>query len=64
MLWIMATVFPVLSISSWSALDDGEGILANAATHKIELITWTLLNLWGQSPPPAGISRSMKSRGE
>jgi hypothetical protein len=46
-LWIMATVFPVLSISSWSALDGGEGILANAATHKSQLITWTLLNLVG-----------------
>ncbi len=46
-LWIMATVFPVLSISSWAALDDGDGILANAATHKSQLIAWTLLNLVG-----------------
>jgi uncharacterized protein DUF4386 len=46
-LWIMATVFPVLSILPWSALDDGEGILANAATHKSQLITWALLNLVG-----------------
>lgn len=46
-LWIMATVFPVLSISAWSTLDDGGGILANAATHKSQLITWTLLNLVG-----------------
>ena len=46
-LWIMATVFPASSISPWSALDDGEGILANAATHKNQLITWALLNLVG-----------------
>ena len=46
-LWIMATVFPVSSIVPWSALDDGEGILANAATHKSQLITWALLNLAG-----------------
>jgi hypothetical protein len=46
-LWIMATVFPALSIVPWSALDDGEGILANAATHESQLITWTLLNLVG-----------------
>ncbi len=46
-LWIMATVLPVLSIFSWTALDDGEGILANAATHKSQLITWALLNLVG-----------------
>jgi Domain of unknown function (DUF4386) len=46
-LWIMATVFPVMSISSWSVLDDGKGILANAATHKSQLITWALLNLVG-----------------
>ena len=46
-LWIMATVFPVLSILPWSALDDSEGILANAATHKSQLITWVLLNLVG-----------------
>ena len=46
-LWLMATVFPVLSILPWSALDDGEGILANAATHKSQLITWALLNLVG-----------------
>jgi uncharacterized protein DUF4386 len=46
-LWIMATVFPASSILAWSALDDGEGILANAATHKNQLITWALLNLAG-----------------
>ncbi len=46
-LWIMATVFPASSILPWSALDDGEGILANAATHKSQLITWALLNLVG-----------------
>lgn len=46
-LWIIATVFPVLSIFSWTALDDGEGILANAATHKGQLIMWALLNLVG-----------------
>jgi hypothetical protein len=46
-LWLMATVFPVSSIVPWSALDDGEGILANAATHKNQLITWVLLNLVG-----------------
>jgi Domain of unknown function (DUF4386) len=46
-LWIMATVFPASSIVPWNALDDGEGILANAATHKNQLITWALLNLVG-----------------
>ena len=46
-LWIMATVFPASSILPWSALDDGDGILANAATHKSQLITWALLNLVG-----------------
>lgn len=46
-LWIMATVFPVASISSWNTLDAGEGILANAATHQSQLITWTVLNLVG-----------------
>src|SRR6476661_8281990 len=46
-LWIMATVFPASSILPWSALDDGEGILANAATHKSQLIAWALLNLVG-----------------
>jgi hypothetical protein len=46
-LWIMATVFPVLSVLPWSALDDGGGILANAATHKSQLIAWVLLNLVG-----------------
>jgi hypothetical protein len=46
-LWIMATVFPASSIVAWSALDDGEGILSNAATHKGQLITWALLNLVG-----------------
>jgi hypothetical protein len=46
-LWIMATVFPASSIVPWSALDDGEGILTNAATHKNQLITWALLNLVG-----------------
>jgi len=39
--------FPASSIVPWSALDDGEGILANAATHKGQLITWALLNLVG-----------------
>ena len=46
-LWIMATVFPASSIVPWSALDDGEGILTNAATHKNQLIAWALLNLIG-----------------
>jgi uncharacterized protein DUF4386 len=46
-LCIMATVFPASSIVAWSALDDGEGILTNAATHKGQLITWALLNLVG-----------------
>ena len=46
-LWIMATVFPASSIVAWSALDGGEGILANAATHKSQLIAWALLNLVG-----------------
>lgn len=44
-LWIAATVFPAASYAPWSALDDGDGVLANAATHKSQLITWTLLNL-------------------
>ena len=43
----MATVFPVASIVPWSVLDDGEGILANAATHKGQLIAWALLSLVG-----------------
>jgi len=46
-LWIMATAFPVSSILAWDALDEGEGILANAATHENQLITWALLNLVG-----------------
>ncbi|MFN8222207.1 MAG: DUF4386 domain-containing protein [Gaiellales bacterium] len=46
-LWIMATVFPAASIVPWSGLDDGEGILTNAATHKGQLIAWALLNLVG-----------------
>jgi hypothetical protein len=46
-LWIMATVFPVMSISAWSSLEDGGGILANAATHESQMITWALLNLVG-----------------
>jgi uncharacterized protein DUF4386 len=46
-LWIMATVFPASSILPWSALDGGDGILANAATHKNQLIAWALLNLVG-----------------
>ena len=46
-LWIMATAFPVSSILAWAALDEGEGILANAATHKNQLIAWALLNLVG-----------------
>jgi len=46
-LWIMATAFPVSSIVAWAALDDGEGILANAATHENQLIAWALLNLVG-----------------
>jgi hypothetical protein len=46
-LWIMATLFPASSIVAWSALDDGEGILSNATTHKGQLITWALLNLVG-----------------
>jgi hypothetical protein len=46
-LWVMATLFPVASVFSWSVLDDGDGILVNAATHKSELITWALLNLVG-----------------
>ena len=46
-LWIMATAFPVSSILAWAALDEGEGILANAATHENQLIAWALLNLVG-----------------
>lgn len=44
-LWIAATVFPASSAVPWSALDDGDGILTNAATHKGQLIAWMLLNL-------------------
>lgn len=40
-------MLPVSSIFSWSVLDDGEGILANAASHKGHLIAWTLLNAAG-----------------
>ena len=46
-LWIMATVFPASSALPWSALDDARGLLANAATHKSQLIAWALLNLVG-----------------
>ena len=46
-LWIMATAFPASSIVPWTALEDGEGILVNAATHKSQLIMWVLLNLVG-----------------
>lgn len=38
---------PGVEHSGLGALDDGEGILANAATHKNQLITWALLNLAG-----------------
>lgn len=44
-LYIVATVFPVASMAPWSALTDGDGILANAATHENQLITVALLNL-------------------
>lgn len=44
-LWIAATAFPAVSFVPWSALDDGEGVLANAASHKGQLIAWALLNL-------------------
>jgi len=44
-LWIAATVFPAASAVPWSRLDAGDGILANAATHKGQLIAWLLLNL-------------------
>lgn len=44
-LWIAATVFPAASAVPWHVLDDGDGALANAATHKNDLIAWTLLNL-------------------
>jgi hypothetical protein len=44
-LWIIATLFPASSSVPWSVLDHGDGILLNAATHKGQLITWTLLNL-------------------
>lgn len=44
-LWIAATVFPASSAVPWNALDDGEGILLNAASHKGQLIAWALLNL-------------------
>jgi Domain of unknown function (DUF4386) len=54
-LWIMATVLPASSIISWSALDKGDGILVNAATHKSQLITWTLLNL-GEAVTTAGVA--------
>jgi hypothetical protein len=44
-LYIVATVFPVATLVPWSALVDGDGILANAATHKDQLIVVALLNL-------------------
>lgn len=44
-LYIAATVFPVASMVPWSALVDGDGILANAATHEGQLIAVALLNL-------------------
>lgn len=43
-LWIIATVVPASSAVPWSVLDDGDGILANAATHKGQLIAWMLMN--------------------
>ncbi len=44
-LYIVATVFPVAALVPWSALVDGDGILANAATHEGQLIAVALLNL-------------------
>jgi Domain of unknown function (DUF4386) len=44
-LYIVATVFPVAALVPWSALADGDGILANAATHEGQLIAVALLNL-------------------
>lgn len=54
-LWIAATVLPASSAVPWSALDGGSGVLANAATHKGELIAWTLLNL-GEVVAVAGVA--------
>ena len=44
-LYIVATAFPVAALAPWSALVDGDGILANAATHENQLIAVALLNL-------------------
>jgi hypothetical protein len=44
-LYIVATAFPVAALVPWSALVDGDGILANAATHENQLIAVALLNL-------------------
>jgi hypothetical protein len=44
-LYIVATVFPASSAVPWSTLTDGEGVLANAASHQGALIAWALLVL-------------------
>lgn len=44
-LYVVATVAPVLTLGAWSSLVDGSGILANAAANEGQLITVALLNL-------------------
>jgi hypothetical protein len=44
-LYIVATVAPVLTLGAWGTLADDPGILANAAPNESQLITVALLNL-------------------
>ena len=54
-LWILATVLPVSSIVPWTTLEEGDGLLANAATHTGQLTAWTLLNV-GEALTTAGVA--------
>lgn len=44
-LYIVATVAPVLTIGAWGSLVDDPGILVNAAANENQLITVALMNL-------------------
>ncbi|MGA9598097.1 MAG: DUF4386 domain-containing protein [Acidimicrobiia bacterium] len=44
-LYIIATVAPVVSFGAWGTLTGGRGILTNAAGHESQVITFVLLNL-------------------
>lgn len=44
-LYIVATVFPVAALVPYTALVEGDGILANAASHEGDLIAVAVLNL-------------------